>query len=82
MAAFQDGRYADAVESLLAARRDLVVMGGSHAQRDLVEWTLTEAAIRAGNRDVAVALANERIALRPESAPNLRFLDNARALSA
>lgn len=82
MAAFHGGRYAEAVENLLAARRDLAVMGGSHAQRDLVEWTLTEAAIRAGKRDVAIALANERIALRPESAPNLRFLDNARALSA
>ena len=71
--AFTRGAYTQAVEHLLPARFSLSRMGGSHAQRDIVEWTLTEAALRAGQRDVAVALVNERLALRPGSAPNRRF---------
>ena len=54
-----------AVDGLLGAEAELWRVGGSIAQRDLVEWTLTEAAIRAGQRDVALSLANERLALRP-----------------
>ena len=72
--AFTQGDYARAVDHLLPARFSLARMGGSHAQRDIIDWTLTEAALRAGLRDVAVALANERLALRPGSAPNQRFL--------
>ena len=81
LAAFHDGDYARAVEHLLPARFDLWKMGGSHAQRDVVDWTLTEAAVRAGQRDVAVSLAHERLGLRPESAPNQRFLRAAEALA-
>ncbi|MFM9942784.1 MAG: tetratricopeptide repeat protein [Hyphomicrobiaceae bacterium] len=81
LAAFHAGAYADAVEHLLPARYDLWKMGGSHAQRDVMDWTLTEAATRAGLRDVAMALAHERLALRPESAPNRRFLAQAEAIA-
>ena len=80
MARFVDGDYARAVDGLLAAEADLWRMGGSIAQRDLVEWTLTEAAIRAGLRDVALSLANERLALRPESAVNRHFLEEAQGI--
>lgn len=52
-------------------------MGGSIAQRDLVEWTLTEAAIRSGQRNVAPSLANERLAMRLESMVNRRFMERA-----
>jgi hypothetical protein len=38
--------------------------GGSHAQRDAVERTLLEAAIRAGQADLASALVSERLANR------------------
>jgi hypothetical protein len=79
---FTRGAYAHVVEHLLPARFGLSRMGGSHAQRDIIDWTLTEAALRAGMRDVAVALANERLALRPESAPNRRFLAAAEQLAA
>ena len=82
LAHFVDGDYADAVERLLTAEAHLWRMGGSVAQRDLVAWTLAEAAIRAGRRNVAVALANERLALRPDSAVNRRFLQEARAIAA
>jgi tetratricopeptide (TPR) repeat protein len=81
MAAFSAGKYRDTVESLLPVRTELWRMGGSIAQRDLVEWTLTEAAVRAGLTDVARSLANERITMKPEGAINQRFLEQAQAMS-
>ncbi|HVH79770.1 MAG TPA: tetratricopeptide repeat protein [Stellaceae bacterium] len=80
--AFHRGDYERAVETLLKTRWDLWQIGGSYAQRDVMDWTLTEAAIRAGQRDVALALAHERLGARPPSAPNRRFLDRAQGLSA
>ena len=80
--AFESGAYGRSVERLLPARVDLWRMGGSKAQRDLVEWMLIEAAIRAGMRDVALALTNERVALRPDSVPNKVFLGRAESLAA
>jgi len=80
--AFDRRAYAEATEKLLASRYHLWRIGGSHAQRDVIEWTMNEAAARAGLRNVAVALANERLALRPESAPNKRFLAQAQATAA
>jgi tetratricopeptide (TPR) repeat protein len=82
LAAFHRGAWAEAVERLLPVRVDLWQIGGSHAQRDVVDWTLTEAAIRAGQRDVALSLAHERLGTRPRSAPNRRFLRHAEAIAA
>ena len=42
----------------------LARFGGSHAQRDAVERTLLEAAIRAGRLDLAAALVSERLSVR------------------
>jgi len=81
LAAFQRGDYAQAVEYLLPARFDLWKMGGSYAQRDVIDWTLAEAAARAGLRDVALSLALERLVARPNSAPNRRFLRRAEAIA-
>src|SRR5690606_41275587 len=47
--------------------------GGSHAQRDLLDLTLLEAARRSGQEALARALANERLQLRPRS-PQTRRL--------
>ncbi|HTV90826.1 MAG TPA: tetratricopeptide repeat protein [Stellaceae bacterium] len=77
LSAFHRGAWGEALESLLPAHADLWQIGGSHAQRDVVVWTTTEAAIRAGRRDVAVALANERLSARPRSVPNRDFLRRA-----
>ena len=82
MACFTDGDYTGAVDGLLTAETHLWRMGGSVAQRDLVAWTLAVAAIRAGRRNVALSLANERLALRPGSAANRRFLQEAQAIAA
>jgi len=80
LAASHRGAYLEAVELLLPVRFDLWRIGGSHAQRDVIDWTLTEAAVRAGQRDVAVSLAHERLATRSRSAPNRRFLRHAEAI--
>ncbi len=77
LVAFHRGACDEAVELLLPVRFDLWRIGGSHAQRDVVNWTLTEAAIRAGRREVALSLAHERLGTRPRSAPNRRFLRHA-----
>jgi tetratricopeptide (TPR) repeat protein len=82
LTAFHRGDWAEAVELLLPVRFDLWQIGGSHAQRDVVDWTLTEAALRAGQRDVALSLAHERLATRPRSAPNRRFLRHAEEIIA
>lgn len=82
LTAFHRGADAKAVELLLPIRFDLWQIGGSYAQRDVVDWTLIEAALRAGQRDVALSLAHERLATRPRSAPNRRFLRQAEALAA
>ena len=80
--AFRRGAYDAAIEKLLKTRTDLWQIGGSHAQRDVVTWTLTETAIRAGRRDIALSLAHERLGTRPRSAPSRGFLRRAEALAA
>jgi tetratricopeptide (TPR) repeat protein len=82
LVAFHRGDYGRAVELLLPVRVDLWQIGGSHAQRDVVDWTLTEAAARAGQRDIVLSLAHERLASRPRSLPNRRFLRHAEAIAA
>jgi len=79
-AAFWHKDYTTAVERLHRARFIANSFGGSHAQRDIIDWTLTEAAIRAGMKDVAAALANERLGLKPHSPINRRYLARSQAL--
>lgn len=73
LVAFHQGAYDRAVDRLYGIRYDLWQIGGSNAQRDVIDWTLTEAAVRSGQRDVAVALSYERLGTRPRSAVNRRF---------
>jgi tetratricopeptide (TPR) repeat protein len=82
LAAFHHGAYGKAVEHLLPVRFELWKMGGSHAQRDVIDFTLAEAAARAGLRDIALALAHERLGTRPQSVPNRRFLAQAQTIAA
>jgi hypothetical protein len=73
LVAFWRGDYEGAVDKLLPARNIVNVFGGSHAQRDVFDWTLTEAAIRGGMEDLAHALVNERLARKPRSLRNREF---------
>jgi tetratricopeptide (TPR) repeat protein len=79
--AFWHGDFAGATELLLPARAIANRFGGSHAQRDVIDWTLTEAALRAGHDDLAEALAHERLALKPRSPVNLGFASRARPVT-
>jgi tetratricopeptide (TPR) repeat protein len=80
--AFHRGAYQQALDLLLPVRFDVWRIGGSNAQRDVVDWTLTEAAVRAGLRDVATSLANERLGLRPRSAVNRKLHRRAEMIAA
>ena len=72
--AFGEGRYGETVALLRPLQGRAHRFGGSHAQRDLIDLTLLEAAIRAGRRPLAAALAAERAARRPRSPLNQLFL--------
>lgn len=61
---FGAGEYDMVIAELLPVRTRVHEFGGSHAQRDAVERTLLEAAIRAGHADLANALVSERLAVR------------------
>ena len=65
--AFGEGRYADAVELLRPLPATAHRFGGSHAQRDVINLTLIEAAIRAGDGALARDLAQRRLSARPAS---------------
>ncbi|RDE49428.1 MAG: tetratricopeptide repeat protein [Candidatus Accumulibacter meliphilus] len=65
--AFGRGDFARATQLLRSIRSGAHRFGGSHAQRDLIDLTLLEAARRAGDRRLAAALAAERSALKPRS---------------
>ena len=78
-AAFWRGDYGDAVDLLYPARYIANSFGGRHAQRDIIDWTITEVATRAGMRSTAEALAQERLALKSHSAININLLRRSRA---
>jgi tetratricopeptide (TPR) repeat protein len=61
---FATGEYEQVLSALLPIKTRIHEFGGSHAQRDAVERTLLEAAIRAGRTDLANALVSERLAVR------------------
>ena len=65
MLAFAAGDYGHAVEAILPVRYEAFRIGGSHAQRDIVNQTLIAAAERSGQWRLARALLAERVALRP-----------------
>ncbi|WP_317055196.1 tetratricopeptide repeat protein [Roseovarius rhodophyticola] len=77
--AFWEGRYDQAVDILHPARFVANSFGGSHAQRDVIDWTLTEAAVRSGKSGAAEALTAERLAVKPHSPINKSFLRRAKS---
>ncbi|MGN9842100.1 tetratricopeptide repeat protein [Nonomuraea sp. H19] len=68
--AFGRADYRSVVDLLYPIRHRINEFGGSHAQRDAVQKTLLEAALRAGARDVARVLVSERVNVRPCSPYN------------
>ena len=79
--AFGHGDYASAVRHILPVRGIANRFGGSHAQRDVLSWTLCEAAIRAGDAPMAQAMVAERLALKEGSPVAQGWAMRARALA-
>ena len=74
MAAFAHGAHAEAVAQLLEMRPHAALMTGSAAQRDIIDLTRIEAALRDGQRSLARELLTARLAGKPGSARTRRDL--------
>lgn len=66
-AAFAGGEVDRALRRLIDIRPKARVVGGSHAQRDVIDLTLMAAAARAGDLPLVQALLAERVERRPSS---------------
>jgi tetratricopeptide (TPR) repeat protein len=73
-AAFAAGEPETAVNLLTGIRPEAHAVGGSHAQRDVIDLTLIAAAARSGQAGLARALVAERTARKPSAAPSARAL--------
>ncbi|MER9023057.1 tetratricopeptide repeat protein [Mesorhizobium sp. M0815] len=80
--AFGDGNYAGTIRLIRPIRAIAHRFGGSHAQRDVIDLTLIEAAVRSGDGALARALAAERALARPDSPLSALFSRRATALAA
>ncbi|GGQ25422.1 tetratricopeptide (TPR) repeat protein [Actinomadura coerulea] len=81
LVAFGRGDHTTVVDLLAPIRHHVNEFGGSHAQRDAVQKTLLEAALRSRRLDLARVLVSERISVRPSSPFNwLKHADVAEAL--
>jgi hypothetical protein len=76
--AFVEQRYDDVVNELMPIRRALQHFGGSHAQRDVLQRTLLESAIRSQRYELARLLSSERLGMRDVGVYN--WTQRARAL--
>jgi len=65
--AFGDGDYAGCIAALQPVIPIANRFGGSHAQRDLLDLTLAEAALRLPDPALARAISAERRAMKPDS---------------
>ena len=65
--AFAEDRHADVIADLMPIRRTLPALRGSHAQRDALQRTLLESALRSGRFELARALTAERLGVRETS---------------
>lgn len=69
LAAYGEGDWRGTVEALAPVRAVAHRFGGSHAQRDILDLTLLDAARRTGDLDLAADLKKDRAAIR------LRIID-------
>jgi hypothetical protein len=75
------GDYAGAVAHILPVRGIANRFGGSHAQRDVISWTLCEAAVRSGERAMAEAMIAERLVQKEGSPVALAWAVRAQRLA-
>lgn len=67
MLKFAQGDHAETVRLIRPIRAMAHRFGGSHAQRDVIDLTLIEAALRAGDSALAGQFTAERLESRPDS---------------
>ena len=79
--AYHEERFEDALDLLEAVRPFVARVGGSHAQRDVIDQTMLASAILGGHSGRAVSLANERLSRKPEGPLAGRFAERARAVA-
>jgi len=72
--AFAAGHPDRAIDLLIDIRPRAHAVGGSHAQRDVIDLTLIAAAARAGDDGLARALVTERAARKPAAEAAARQL--------
>jgi hypothetical protein len=75
--AFAAGRPDRAIDLLIDIRPRASAVGGSHAQRDVIDLTLIAAAARAGDDSLTRALVTERVARKPSAGASARQLVTA-----
>ncbi len=80
--AFGEGRYGETTRLLRPVLSIAHRFGGSHAQRDVLDLTLIEAALRGGQTALAAALVAERRDARPASPLSQLFTKRAAATTA
>ena len=73
-AEFAGGRFSLAADRLGEARAHALVVGGSNAQRDVIDLTLLAAAARADDEPLVASLVAERERLRPTAGDAARRL--------
>lgn len=81
LVAFAEGGWGRSIDGLRQVRPIAHRFGGSHAQRDLIDWTLVEASLRAGEVALARALTAERAQLKPSRASAAALVRRAMAMT-
>lgn len=79
--AFGEGDYTSVLRLVRPMRNQAARFGGSHAQRDIIDLTLIESALRGGEESLAQALVNERAFQKPESPLTALFRQRSEDLS-
>jgi len=79
--AFGEGDYAACIATIQPVIPIANRFGGSHAQRDLLDLTVMEAALRRPDPALARAISAERRAMKPDSPHARSMFERARALS-
>lgn len=74
---FGEGDYSESARLIAPVRTVAHRFGGSHAQRDVIDLTLIEAALRAGDSEMADRLTRERLTARPDSPLSAMFARRA-----
>lgn len=77
---FGQGNYNAVIDDLLPIQDQVYRLGGSHAQRDVVDRTLLEASLRAANKTVAEQQLSKRLQELPESPYNHKKMDQFKAI--